>query len=138
MFLRVQQRTHADNGTDETHDIRNHSKFKLRICTDLKPQSELRADPGFNAFSDPFQCDLRPVIRSDFPPDSICHSGLYTWFPIRGISSKFLFRSRDQFIANSEVDADPKAPSEVFFAGSESNRRGSQHEICSGSFELGR
>lgn len=136
MFLSLQQRTHADDRTDEAHDIRNHSKFKLRICTDLKPQSELRADPEFNAFPHPFQYEIWPVIRSDFPPDSIPHSSLYTWFPNR-ISSKFQFRSRHKCIANPEVDADPKAPSKVFFIGSELNGRGNQHEICSGSFELG-
>lgn len=136
MFLSVQQRPRADSGADEAHDIRNQSEFKLRVCTDLKCQSELRADPGSNAFPDPVQRDLRPVIRADFPPDPICHSCIYTWLPIR-ISSKFQLRSGDKFPANSEADADPKAPSQVISTGSEFNRRGNQHEICSGSFELG-
>lgn len=136
VFLSVQQRTHADHRADETHDIRNQSKFKLRICTDLTPQSELRANPEFNTFLDLFQCDFWLVIRDDFPSDSIRYSGLHAWPPISG-SSKFQFRSRAKFLTDSEANADQKAPAEVVFAGSEFDRRGSQYEIRSGSLELG-
>ena len=136
MFLSVQQRPRADDGADEAHDIRNLSEFKLRICTDLSPQHELRADAGSHTFPDPVQRDLGPVVRADFPPDPICHSCLYAWLPIR-VSSKFRLRRGDKHPADSEADADPKAPSQVVSAGPEFNRRGNQHEICSGPFELG-
>lgn len=128
MFLNVQQRPRADDRADEAHDLRNHAEFKLGIRTDHELQSELRAD----ALPDPTQCDLGP----DFPPDPICHSCVYTWLPIWS-ASKFQLRGRDKFTADSEADADSKASYEVISAGSEFNRRGNQHEVCSGSVELG-